>query len=65
MTNLVDAPGTTKFAYTACGQLWTEDGTFSSDTVTNRYTSRWRTGLKFQQPTGDWTHLFAYDAPGG
>ncbi|MCW5554890.1 MAG: hypothetical protein KIS67_22345 [Verrucomicrobiae bacterium] len=36
--NMVDAVGTTKYAYTAGGQLWTEDGPFSSDTVTNSFT---------------------------
>ena len=38
VTNMVDAAGTTKYAYTAGGQLWTEDGPWSNDTVTNSFT---------------------------
>lgn len=62
VTNMVDAVGTTKYAYTAGGQLWTEDGPFSSDTVTNIYSSRLRTNLSLAQPTGQWTNRFGYDA---
>jgi hypothetical protein len=36
-TVTIDAVGTTVYAYTAAGQLFTEDGPFSSDTVTNYY----------------------------
>jgi hypothetical protein len=32
---MVDAAGTTKYAYTAGGHLWTEDGPWSNDTVIN------------------------------
>jgi YD repeat-containing protein len=60
VTNRVDAAGTTKYAYTAGGQLWTEDGPWSNDTVTNLYTSRLRTGLSLAQPTGKWTNSFGY-----
>jgi len=59
---LVDAAGTTKYAYAAGGQLWAEDGPFSSDTVTNTYNNRLRTALALQQATGVWTNSFAYDA---
>ena len=62
VTNMVDAAGTTKYAYTAGGQLWTEDGPWSSDTVTNIYFSRLRTNLSLVQPAGAWTNGFAYDA---
>jgi RHS repeat-associated protein len=62
VTNMVDAVGTTKYAYAIGGQLWTEDGPWSNDTVTNIYTSRLRTGLRLQQPTGVWTNAFGYDA---
>jgi len=34
VTNMVDAAGTTAYGYAAGGQLWTEDGPWSSDTVT-------------------------------
>ena len=33
LTGMVDAVGTTKYSYTAAGQLLTEDGPFNSDTV--------------------------------
>jgi len=62
MTNMVDASGTTKYTYTAGNQLLTEDGPFASDTVTNTYVNRLRSGLSLQQPTGAWTNGFAYDA---
>jgi len=61
MTNMVDASGTTKYTYTTSGQLLTENGPFGSDTVTNTYSNRLRTGLSLQQPTGTWTNGFAYD----
>jgi YD repeat-containing protein len=61
VTNMVDAAGTTKYAYTAGGFLWTEDGPWSNDTVTNNYTYRLRTALALQQPTGVWTNGFWYD----
>jgi hypothetical protein len=53
--------GTTKYAYTAGGQLWTEDGPFASDTITNIYFNRMRTNLSLQQPTGAWTNAFRFD----
>ncbi len=56
---MVDAAGTTTYSYTAGGQLWTEDGPWSNDTVTNSYTYRMRTGLALQQPTGVWTNGFS------
>jgi RHS repeat-associated protein len=62
VTNMIDAAGTTKYAYTASGQLWTEDGPFSNDTVTNSYNNRLRTALALQQATGVWTNGFGYDA---
>jgi len=61
VTNMIDAAGTTKYAYTAGGFLWTEDGPFSNDTVTNGYTYRLRTSLALKQPTGVWTNGFWYD----
>src|SRR6266487_6464361 len=61
VTNMVDTVGTTTYAYAAGGQLWTEDGPWSSDTVTNSYSNRLRTGLSLAQPTGSWTNGFGYD----
>ena len=40
VTNMVDEVGTTRYSYDAAGQLLTEDGPFTSDTVTNTYSNR-------------------------
>src|SRR5580704_6201464 len=58
----MDTVGTTAYTYTSGGFLYTEDGPFASDTVTNYYNNRLRVGLGLQQPTGSWTNGFAYDA---
>src|SRR5882724_7443555 len=58
----VDVAGTRVYTYTAGNQLFTEDGPFASDTVTNTYVNRLRTALALQQPTGAWTNGFGYDA---
>src|SRR6266540_4071716 len=63
LTNAVDAAGTTKYTYTSNGQVLTEDGPWTSDTVTYLYNNaRRRSGLTLQQPTGNWTNGFTYDA---
>ncbi len=64
MTNMVDAVGTTKFTYTASGQLASEDGPWSSDTVSYIYnTSRQRQTMSVAQPDGSfWTQNYTYDA---
>ncbi len=64
LTNMVDSLGATRYTYTAAGQLLTEDGPFTSDTVTNIYTNRRRVGLSLQQPTGLWTNGFGWDGAG-
>jgi RHS repeat-associated protein len=61
LTNMVDGVGVTKYTYTSGGFLYTEDGPFAGDTVTNVYSNRLRVGLGLQQPTGAWTNGFAYD----
>ena len=64
LSNMVDAAGTTKYAYRAGNQLWTEDGPFTSDTATNTYVNRKRVALSLQQPTGLWTNGFGWDLAG-
>jgi RHS repeat-associated protein len=61
VTNMVDGVGTTVYTYTSTGQVLSEDGPFASDTVTNGYSNRLRTGLGLQQPTGEWTNGFTLD----
>ena len=63
----MDAAGTTKYTYYVGGLLYTEDGPWTSDTVT--YTcnnARLRSVLTLQQPTGSWTNgiTFAGISPG-
>jgi RHS repeat-associated protein len=62
LTNMVDSVGTTVYAYTPGGELFTEDGPFASDTVTNTYLNRLRAALALQQLSGAWTNGFIYDA---
>lgn len=40
------------------GQLWTEDGPFADDTVTNLFNNRLRVGLNLKQPIHAWTNAF-------
>ncbi len=63
LTNMVDAAGTTKYAYYTGGLLQSEDSPWASDTVSFTYNNaRLRSGLTLQQPTGTWTNGFTYDA---
>jgi len=56
LTNMVDAAGTTTYKYYAGGQLWTEDGPWADDTVTNYYnTARMRIGKGSVLDNGIWT----------
>ena len=59
---MVDASGTNKYTYTIAGRLWTEDGPWANDTVTNFYNNGLRTNLILAQPVGTWTNGFGYDA---
>jgi hypothetical protein len=53
---MVDAAGTTTYKYYAGGQLWTEDGPWADDTVTNYYnTARMRIGKGSVLDNGIWT----------
>lgn len=55
LTNVVDALGTTRFSYTAAGQLLSEDGPWADDTV--KVVKTW-TGSAFGSPV---TNRFVYD----
>src|SRR5881396_231235 len=59
---MVDSVGTTKYTYYAGGLLNTEDGPWSSDTVSYTYNNRLRASLSLQQPTGSWTNGYTWDA---
>jgi YD repeat-containing protein len=53
---------TNSYTYRPGGLLWTENGPWDYDTVTNTYNgARMRVGLGRQQPTGAWTNGFTYD----
>jgi YD repeat-containing protein len=65
MTSMSDAVGTTTFSYTPAGQLASENGPWSSDTVTYEYTDRLRTSLNLQQPnSSSWAQNYTYDLAG-
>ena len=61
VTDMVDAADTTIYGYTIAGRLFTEDGPWASDTVTNYYDNGLRTHFVLAQPTGSWTNVFGYD----
>jgi RHS repeat-associated protein len=64
ITNMIDAVGSSSFAYTSFGALWTEDGPFSSDTLTNHYTANHLRGAFSVLTTAgtNWQNAFTYDA---
>ena len=54
--------GTTYYGYDAEGQLLSEDGPWTNDTVTYTYTNRLRASLSLPAPNSDpWTQTYAYD----
>jgi RHS repeat-associated protein len=61
LTNAVDAVGTTRFSYTAAGQLQSEDGPWNDDAISHGYTQGQRTGTTLAQPGDDWLQQYAYD----
>jgi RHS repeat-associated protein len=62
LTNMTDGIGTTKFTYTATGQLASETGPWSSDTIALGYNQGHRTSLSLTQPSSLWSQSYAYDA---
>jgi RHS repeat-associated protein len=61
---MVDGIGTTVYTYSIGGQLQSEGGLFTDDTVTNGYAQHLRTALGLAQPSGEWTNGFVHDAAG-
>jgi RHS repeat-associated protein len=60
---MIDGIGTTKFTWTLGDQLATEDGPWSSDTISYTYTARQRTGLNLVQPNASpWFQTYGYDS---
>ncbi|HKW30122.1 MAG TPA: RHS repeat-associated core domain-containing protein [Verrucomicrobiae bacterium] len=57
-----DAVGTTVFTWDAVGELTSEDGPWSNDTVSYTYANRLRTGLILSQPSGSWSQSYGYDS---
>jgi RHS repeat-associated protein len=65
LESMIDAVGTTGFQYTPGGNLWKEILPWASHAITHTYhpsVPRLRTGLTVQQPTGNWSQSFGYDA---
>lgn len=64
LTNMLDAVGTTALAYTGFGALKSEDGPWTSDTVSLTYAMNGlRSSLGITQPTGpNWSQTYAYDS---
>src|SRR5690606_29568272 len=64
LTQMTDAIGTTAFTYNSAGDLLTEDGPWSNDTVTYSYdleVPHLRTNLTLAQPSGSWSQSYGYD----
>jgi RHS repeat-associated protein len=63
LTNMVDGVGTNRYTYDAAGQLLSEDGPWSDDTVNYTNQNRLRTGLSVLAPNASaWSQTYAYDA---
>ncbi len=64
LANMVDAAGTTVYAYTSFGALLSEDGPWANDTVSYTYDNgRRRSGLTLLAPNASaWTQNYGYDS---
>ena len=58
LTSLTDGLGTSTFTYNSVGQLLSEGGLWSGDTVNYTYNNRLRSGLS----VGSWAQNYGYDA---
>ena len=62
-TNMVDAVGSTSYAYDGVGQVLSEDGPWPSDTVTYTDLDQLRLGLSVQSPSGTaWSQSYCTSA---
>jgi RHS repeat-associated protein len=62
LTNMVDALGVTRYTYDAAGQMLSEGGLWTDDTVSFTYNNRLRTGLSMLQPDSSaWSQTYGYD----
>ena len=63
VTNMVDASGTTRYAYTSFGALSLEDGPWANDSVSYSYANHLRTGLNVEQPSASpLSVIYTYDS---
>src|ERR1700744_5631183 len=63
LTNMIDAVGSTAYAYDAVGQLLSEGGLWSDDTVNYTYANRLRLGLSLEAPNASsWEQTYGYDS---
>jgi RHS repeat-associated protein len=62
LTNMVDGLGATTFGYTPIGQLKSENGPWTNDTVAYSYVQDVRIGLTLSQPGGIWSQSYGYDS---
>jgi YD repeat-containing protein len=63
LTNMVDAVGTTAFAYNNRGLLSSENGPWSSDTVEYEYAFGYLDKMRLERPsTSDWVVEYDYDS---
>ncbi|HEV2455986.1 MAG TPA: RHS repeat-associated core domain-containing protein [Verrucomicrobiae bacterium] len=62
LISMVDAVGTTVYGYDAAGQLLSENGPWTDDTVSYTYRDRLRTSLSIAAPNASaWTQSYGYD----
>lgn len=62
LTNMVDAVGVTTYGYDTVGQLLSEDGPWSADTVSYTHTHRLRKTLGLLSPNSSpWAQSYDYD----
>jgi YD repeat-containing protein len=64
LTNMIDAAGTNRYTYWPGGQLYTDDGPWTTDTLTYSYNdARLPSGFTLQLVGGGtWTQSYTYDA---